>query len=419
VQYRLGRSFEVPAHGHAAPDLTRLINAARSSTILDRWCVSALLKFAAGVPLRIVLWDGTAAGAAEPEFTLHVGSRTALWRLARDPDLGFGEGYVDGDLRVEGDLTALVDAVACAIASRPARMGLLRGFAAHLTGAGMARARRNAQHHYDLGNDFYRLWLDAQLVYTCAVFPTLDASLEEAQRTKMDHVCRKVQIAPGDRVIEAGCGWGALARHMSREYGARVRAWNVSREQIAEARTRAAAEGLADRVEFVEDDWRNIEGTCDVFMSVGMLEHVGRARYRELGALIDRCLHARHGRGLLHFIAHDVEAPVSRWTRKYVFPGFYVPTLREVLAEVVEPYGFSVLDVEDLRRHYARTLEHWRDRFERAVPAVSAEFGERFTRLWRYYLVGAHAGFTAGYLQLFQVTFARRAWDGGPWRRVA
>jgi cyclopropane-fatty-acyl-phospholipid synthase len=368
-----------------------------------------------------VLWDGTTAVAAagDPRFTMHVASRTALWGLVRDPDLSFGEGYVSGDIRVDGDMPALVDAVACAMSARARRMGRLQRWLAHMAGADVTGARRNAQYHYDLGNDFYRLWLDDDLVYTCAYFPTPDASLEEAQQAKLEHVCRKLHLAPGDRVFEAGCGWGALARYMVRKHGARVRAWNVSREQIAEARARAAAEGLDGRVEFVEDDWRRIDGTCDVFASIGMLEHVGPSRYRTLGEIIDRSLHPRHGRGLLHFIGHDVEAPVSRWTRKYAFPGFYVPTLREVLAGVLEPHGFAVTDVEDLRRHYARTLEHWRDRFERAVPAVTAQFGERFTRIWRYYLAGAHAGFTAGYLQLFQVAFTRRAWDGGPWVRPA
>jgi cyclopropane-fatty-acyl-phospholipid synthase len=271
----------------------------------------------------------------------------------------------------------------------------------------------------DVGNEFYRLWLDDQLVYTCACFETPDASLEEAQAAKLEQVCRKVDLHPDDRVIEAGCGWGALACHMARTRQAVVRAWNVSHEQVTGARARAREQHLEDRVSFVEDDWRHITGTCDVFVSIGMLEHVGAARYRELGGVIDRCLDRTHGRGLLHFIGRDVDAPGSRWTSRYVFPGYYLPTLREVLAKVIEPYGFSVLDVENLRRHYARTLDHWRNRFERAAPLVATQYGDVFVRVWRYYLAGAHAGFAAGYLQLFQVTFAREAWTSGPWRRAA
>jgi cyclopropane-fatty-acyl-phospholipid synthase len=392
----------------------------RRASPLDRWCLSKLVQVAAGVPVRFVLWDGTSRTATGGpfRFTIHVASRAALWRLARDPDLGFGEGYVDGDLQVNGDVAALVDAVAHAVAARGWRMGRLHRWLAHASGADIFRARQNAQHHYDLGNDFYRMWLDEDLVYTCGYFPTPDASLETAQRAKLEHVCAKLHLAPGTRVFEAGCGWGALARHMAGAHGAVVRAWNVSREQVTEARARAAGDGLDKRVAFIEDDWRHIDGTCDVFASIGMLEHVGRSQYRTLGRVIDRCLDPQHGRGLLHFIGRDVEATASRWTRRYVFPGFYLPTLREVLAEVLEPYAFSVTDVEDLRRHYILTLEHWRDRFERAAPVVTSRLGERFTRMWRYYLAGAHAGFAAGYLQLFQVTFARRGWNGGHWRRA-
>jgi cyclopropane-fatty-acyl-phospholipid synthase len=422
VQYPLHRSLGLADRDprgtrQAVPELFGSVAATR----LDRWCLSQLVQVVGSVPVQFVLWDGTAATAGDgaARFTVRVGSRSVLWRLVWDPDLGFGEAYVDGELQVQGDMPALLDAVAREMTTRGTQNRRLPRWLARLSGAGITAARRNAQHHYDLGNDFYRLWLDDDLVYTCAYFPTPEASLEAAQRAKLEHVCRKLHLEPGVRVIEAGCGWGALARYMASEHGARVRAWNVSTAQLAEARARATAEGLDGRVEFVEDDWRRINGTCDVFASIGMLEHVGRSRYGDLGRLIDRCLDARHGRGLLHFIGRDVEAPASRWTRRYVFPGFYLPTLREVLAGVLEPYGFSVLDVEDLRRHYALTLEHWRDRFERAAPQVSAKYGERFTRLWRYYLCGAHAGFAAGYLQLFQVSFARRGWDGGAWRRSA
>ena len=147
-------------------------------------------------------------------------------------------------------------------------------------GNGERQSRENIQHHYDIGNDFYRLWLDEQLVYTCAYFPDPSASLEEAQIAKMDHVCRKLELRPGERVIEAGCGWGALALHMARHYGVQVRAYNISRSQLAYARERARTEGLADRVELIEGDYREISGGCDVFVSVGMLEHVGRGHYR-------------------------------------------------------------------------------------------------------------------------------------------
>src|SRR5262249_651550 len=152
----------------------------------------------------------------------------------------------------------------------------------------------------DIGNDFYRIWLDRAMLYTCAYFPAADASLEDAQIAKMDRVCRKLRLRQGERVVEAGCGWGSFAIYMAREYGVRVRAFNLSSEQIEYARSRCREAGVDDRVEFIEDDYREVRSECDVFVSLGMLEHVGAPDYPTLGRVIDRVLHA-NGRGLLHF----------------------------------------------------------------------------------------------------------------------
>jgi len=283
-------------------------------------------------------------------------------------------------------------------------------------GHSLRQARENIHYHYDLGNDFYRLWLDAQLVYTCAYFPTPEATLEEAQAAKMEQVCRKVRLRPGETVVEAGSGWGALALHMARHHGVTVKAFNTSTEQVRHARERAGQEGLASRVEFIEDDYRNISGRFDAFVSVGMLEHVGRQHYRAFGEVVDRSL-GPHGRGLLHFIGRDRPRALNPWIRKRIFPGAYPPTLGEVTREVLEPVSLSVVDVENLRLHYALTLRHWRERFDRAAARVSGMFDETFVRAWRLYLAGSEVSFTTGYLQLFQVTFARGS-APTPWTRA-
>jgi cyclopropane-fatty-acyl-phospholipid synthase len=256
------------------------------------------------------------------------------------------------------------------------------------------------------------------MVYTCAYFPSPDATLESAQLAKMDLVCRKLRLQPGERVIEAGCGWGSLALFMARRYGVTVRAYNISAEQIAYARARARAEGADDRVEFVEDDYRNISGACDVFVSVGMLEHVGLPDYPTLGRVMDRSL-TECGRGLLHFIGRNQPAPLNPWIRKRIFPGAYPPTLREVCAEILEPQAFSVLDVENLRLHYAKTLAQWRQRFDASSHQVATIFDDRFVRAWRLYLAGSEAAFTTGWMQLFQVVFARGSSNAIPWIRVS
>jgi cyclopropane-fatty-acyl-phospholipid synthase len=234
----------------------------------------------------------------------------------------------------------------------------------------------------------------------------------------MDHVCRKLRLRPGETVIEAGCGWGALALHMARRWGVRVRAFNISREQLRYARERAQAEGLADRVEFVDADVRAIDGTADAFVSVGMLEHVGLANYRALGEVIDRCLDPVHGRGLLHFIGRNQMRPLNAWVRRRVFPGAYPPTLAQVVERVLQPRELSVWDVENLRLHYALTLDHWRRRFESEASRVAAMFDERFVRTWRLYLAGSQAAFSTGNLQLFQVAFGRGRDDAVPRTRA-
>jgi cyclopropane-fatty-acyl-phospholipid synthase len=333
--------------------------------------------------------------------TITINRRVALVNLLRNPDVEFGEAFIAGDLDVEGDLVALLEAVYRAQDATEA----LRPRHASFTHS-PTESRSQVQRHYDLGNDFYRLWLDSQLVYTCAYFPSPGVTLDEAQVAKMDLVCRKLRLRPGEHVVEAGCGWGALALHMAREHGVTVTAYNLSHEQVAYARERAAREGMRDRVTFVEDDYRAIHGSADAFVSVGMLEHVGPADYPALGAVIRRVLGERRGRGLLHFIGRSRPNPLNPWITKRIFPGAYPPTLVEAVGGVLEPVNLTVLDVENLRLHYAATLDHWRQRFLAAAEDVRRMFGAPFERAWRLYLSGSQAAFAAGSLQLFQVVFA-------------
>jgi cyclopropane-fatty-acyl-phospholipid synthase len=383
---------------------------------LGRWLVRKALRLAGDPPLRVLLPGGEeVAPAGQPAFTVRVRDRRVLRRLLLNPDLGFGDAYSAGGLEIDGDLVSFLEMTF----RSPRRDGLLQRLFRALTKPrrnSLAGSRDNIHRHYDLGNDFYRLWLDERLVYTCAYFPTPSATLEEAQLAKMDHVCRKLRLRPGQTVIEAGCGWGALALHMARHYGVTVRAFNISRQQVAYARQRARAEGLDHRVEFVEDDYRTITGTCDAFASVGMLEHVGPDHYRRLGAVIRRCLKPT-GLGLIHSIGRNRPAPTNAWLERRIFPGSYMPSLRELL-DVLEPWNFSVLDVENLRLHYALTLRHWLDRFEKAADRVRAMFDEPFVRTWRLYLASSVAGFSTGHVQLFQVVFAHGGSNQVPWTRA-
>jgi cyclopropane-fatty-acyl-phospholipid synthase len=388
--------------------------ASYASTRVDRWALSRIQRTVSSAPVRFVLWDGFELPLKNSPAvgTIQFNNRRALLAWVWDPDLNFGESYMSGDVEIRGDLLALLEAIYRAV-RMPERASWLWQPAndAHA-------AKSNVHHHYDLGNAFYRLWLDREMVYTCGYFPTPDATLEDAQMAKMDLVCRKLWLRPGERVVEAGCGWGSLAIFMAKRYGVSVRAFNISSEQIAYARARAAAEELASRVDFVEDDYRNVRGEYDAFVSIGMLEHVGMPDYPTLGQVIDRSL-TRNGRGLLHFIGRNHPAPLNAWIRKRIFPGAYAPTLREVFERTIEPQALSVIDVENLRLHYARTLDQWRRRFLDASRDVETMFDGTFVRAWDLYLAGSQAAFTTGWLQLFQVLFARSDCNDGPWTRVS
>jgi len=386
----------------------------------DEWVLKKVHEAAGDPPVRLALANGPEVrpkGRVQDSIIFR--DRYVLARLMADPDIGFGEAYANGELHIEGDLMRIVSAAfeSKMAAGKRNRLSRAADLWLRLTQRNTRRgSRHNIHRHYDIGNDFYKLWLDEQLVYTCAYFASPESGLEEAQLAKMDHVCRKVRLQPSERVVEAGCGWGALALHMARYYGVKVKAFNISREQIAYARWRAAKEGLDDRVEFIQDDYRNISGGFDVFMSVGMLEHVGKSHYSQFSKIVQRAIGDR-GRGLLHFIGRNQPRPLNAWIRKRIFPGGYTPSLREVMG-ILESPNFSVLDVENLRMHYARTLEHWLERFENSVDEVRARFDERFVRTWRLYLAGSAAAFRAGSMQLFQVVFAGSKCEALPWTRA-
>ena len=264
------------------PDRDVPASPARPSSI-DAWLLSRLSTVLGEPAIELAIRDrARLAPPGDPVARVTFANRATLLAILPDPPLRFGDAYSDGSVSIDGDLVQLLEAVyhAGAAADKPA--SLLR----RATGAlhrphrnTLAGSRDNIHRHYDIGNDFYALWLGSTMAYTCAYYPTPAATLDEAQTAKMDHVCRKLRLKPGESVVEAGCGWGTLALHMARHYGVRVRAFNISHEQVAYARERAAREGLAGRVEYVEDDYRNIGGHYDAFVSVGMLEHVGVENY--------------------------------------------------------------------------------------------------------------------------------------------
>lgn len=388
----------------------------REPSSVDRWAVRQVVtRLGTNSPVRIELWDEPEGAPREGTVRMRLLDRRALWQLIINPNLHFGDLYSAGRIQVRGDLlTMLLEGYRYTSEHTAIGTVLARG---RQLAPDLSDSKRNIHHHYDIGNDFYKLWLDREaLQYTCAYYAEPTMTIEQAQQAKMHHVCRKLQLKPGDRVVEAGGGWGGFALFMAKNYGARVRSFNISKEQISHARDWAKQQGLQNNVEFVEDDYRNLTGTYDAFVSIGMLEHVGAGNYKELGALMNRAL-TPEGRGLVHSIGRDTPAPMNAWIDKRIFPGAYPPTLREMM-DLFEPNNLSVLDVENIRLHYAKTLEDWLQRYEENIDGVRALFDEPFVRAWRLYLVGSIAAFLAGRLQLFQVLFARSGAKQVPWTRA-
>ena len=395
-------------------------SAAGQPSAFDRWLLKQITdRLPSDSQVELTLWDSPApSGAPSQRTVVRIKDRKALWQVVVNPELHFGDLYSAGRIDVHGDLLTVLDTAYRYTATRRGLSGLIeRGgrIAPDLT-----ESKRNIHHHYDIGNDFYRLWLDREaLQYTCAYYAERDMTIEQAQQAKMHHVCRKLRLTSNDRVVEAGGGWGGFALFMAKNYGAKVRSFNISKEQVAHAREWAQREGLADRIEFVEDDYRNAGNggeRFDVFVSIGMLEHVGPGNYRELGALVDRLLEP-NGRGLIHTIGRDRPERLNPWIDKRIFPGAYPPTLAQ-MTQIFEPNGLSVLDVENIRLHYAETLKHWLERYEENVDQVRSLFDEAFVRAWRLYLCGSIMAFLHGKLQLFQVLFARSGANDVPWTRA-
>jgi len=387
---------------------------------LDQWLAKKLLKHIGNPPIALVLRDGTSIQTAGgiPRARLVIHDRAALLTLLVNPEYNFGELYTTGRIEVEGDLIELLSAIYRSLYSG-AHSPWSR-FGSEITrrlfsGSSQNAARRNIHHHYDIGNGFYKKWLDQEMQYTCAYFANPDSTLEQAQIAKMHHVCRKLMLKPDQVVVEAGCGWGGLARFMAREYGVRVKAYNISREQIAYARQRAHAEGLDEMVEYIEDDYRNIDGQFDAFVSVGMLEHVGVENYQELGSVINACL-KETGTGLIHSIGFNHPDYLNPWIEKRIFPGACPPSISQMM-DIFEPFDFSILDIENLRLHYARTLEQWLIRFNNHQKDISHDFDEEFVRAWHLYLSGSSCAFLTGSMQLFQVVFTRAHNNKLPWSR--
>jgi cyclopropane-fatty-acyl-phospholipid synthase len=378
-----------------------------------------LAAVAAGceIPFRVIFADGAAieSRGASPAFTVTFRSRGAELRTLAFGYVGLLESYIAGSIEIDGDIALVFRAGFDSGYDRLPNplLGLRnRWHEWRFSNRSIEQAKANARYHYGLGEAFYRHWLDTVgMLYTCAYWSEGTTTLEQAQKNKMDHVCRKVQLKAGESFVDVGCGWGGLLFHAWDNYGALGTGINTTTEQITELRAELARRGLADKIALVECDFRQIPGQYDKLLSIGTLEHAGRDG---LPAVIRAHAGALKpgGLGVIHFIGHVGTRDTELFIRKHIFPGGWIPSLAQAITWM-ERCGLEVLDIENLRRHYALTLDCWGERFDRNWAEIHAldprRFDEPFRRKWRAYLWSCAEVFRSKTLELnlFQVTVSK------------
>lgn len=377
------------------------------------------------LPLRLKLWDGNQLDLGpQPRVTLVIKDPSLVTQLAR-PSLGvLGAAYVEGRVELEG---SIVDIIKVGVDLSEALLADESDAVAEHEIHDKATDAAAISYHYDLSNDFYALWLDPEMVYSCGYFETARESLEQAQLAKLRHLCRKLRLQAGDKLLDVGCGWGGLARLAAREFGAEVLGITLSEQQLSLARERVRAQGLSAQVELLLLDYRDLpqDQRFDKIVSVGMFEHVGYANLplycqQLFGALKPGGLVMNHGITARYSDGRPVGYGAGDFIGKYVFPHGELPHLSTMTA-MLSDSGFEVVDVESLRLHYARTLNFWSQRLETQLDQAAQLVPTQALRIWRLYLAGCAYGFAQGWMNLHQILAVKPLANGShdlPWSRA-
>ena len=369
-----------------------------------------LKKFVRRGELTVIDHDGERHifGNGEPRAAMRLNTSSTFGIMARNPELKLGETYMDQLWDVaDGTLHDLLTLLRINLEAAVAGGGRWQPLKALLSSwNGITASQRNVSHHYDLDEPLFRACLDETMHYSCAYFRDRDMTLEQAQQAKSEHIAAKLDLRPGHRVLDIGCGWGSLAMHLAENQDVRVTGLTLSAEQLRVAREAAASRGLKNRVEFLLQDYREHEETYDRIVSVGMFEHVGKPNVQRFFDSVNQRL-ATSGVALLHTIGSKrPPTPINPWIRRYIFPGGYIPSLSDI-APAVERAGLVTTDIEILRRHYALTLKEWNRRFQRVRARFVDSKGERFCRMWEFYLVVCQTAFEVGDLLVLQWQLAK------------
>ncbi len=385
--------------------------------IIDKVFYKTLFKNLFSDTFELKLWDGSSEiyGEGEVQFKIIFNEPIPKADIIKDPSLAFGEAYMTNKIDIEGSVQKVIESL------YNNKESFLRNSDKYSSLLKMAtnnikNSKKNIEFHYDIGNDFYKLWLDDTMTYSCGYFKSKDDSLIQAQKNKVEHILKKLNLKEGETLLDIGCGWGELITSAAKKYKVKAMGITLSAEQLEKVKERIKNEGLEDLVEVQLVDYRELKNrTFDKVVSVGMLEHVGQDHLKEYFASVNNLLNDK-GVSLLHCITSTEIGGNNTWINKYIFPGGYIPAVKE-LVNCMSDVGFSLNDAENLRLHYGRTLEHWAENFENALPEIRKTKDETFIRMWRLYLNACAASFNSGNISIHQFLFNKGVNNELPWTR--
>ena len=376
---------------------------------INKNIVKSIAEHLSDRPFDLEYWDGEIIkyGEEEPEFKLIIKNFPSKKELLSDPSVALGEAYMKGDIDIEGDLQKFFESI---IRNKDSFMNKNTVFrlASKIKAPSLIKSKKDIAHHYDIGNDFYSLWLDKTMSYSCGYFKNPTDTLYDAQMNKIHHILKKLNLKEGQHLLDIGCGWGYLIIEAAKLYKVKALGITLSEEQFKKAKERIKQEGLEDLVDVQLMDYRNLEKSnleFDRIVSVGMAEHVGHANLPLFFKNVDSVL-KESGLFLLHNITNLVETEGNKWITTYIFPGGYLPTLREEL-NIAADINFRTLDVESLRLHYMKTLEEWCKNFMNHLDEERDMFDDEFLRMWHLYLATCAAAFHYWDIDIHQILFSK------------
>lgn len=383
----------------------------------DKLFYKNLLKDMFSDPFQLKLWDGSVQnyGEGEPKFKVIFNEPIPKGDIINDPSMALGEGYMTKKLDIEGSVQEVIESLynnkESFLKHGEKYQKLIKKFKRTIKAS-----KENIEYHYDIGNDFYKLWLDDTMTYSCGYFKNENDTLKQAQINKVEHILKKLNLKEGQSLLDIGCGWGELIITAAKQYKVKALGITLSSEQLEKVNERIKAEGLEDLVEVRLADYRELKNiSFDRVVSVGMLEHVGKDNLTEYFSVVNNLLKDK-GVSLLHCITGVNEGGTNTWIDKYIFPGGDLPAIKDLIRDIAE-LNFELIDVESLRRHYGRTLEHWTKNFENAIPEIEKTKDETFIRMWRMYLNSCAASFNSGNINIHQILFAKGVNNELPWTR--